>query len=994
MSQDPALAPSPQKQPSTFRSHWLNIRRKRFWLALTVVAYTLLGFFLVPVLISHYAEKAIEETTGRDAQIADVRFNPYVLSIDVSGFELSDRDGERLVGFDRLFVNFQASSLFRWAWTFREILIDSPYLFEERDPDGDSRLARLQAEMASRRPLNSEEKKESDLPRLLVGTIAITDGGARWLDHVPARTVDIEAGPVNVTVHELNTLPGRDGRQHVSVGLPGGARLDWDGTLVLQPFHSAGNISLSGGRMNLASAYLEAMLPLSKVAGMADLETAYRLSLDENGQLSARLENLQGKLSGFSLTGLEPTTDFLAVDRIELNDGSLSYPEHRIEIGSIEVGSPELTAWRDKEGQFSFEQLATADTVIEAKATTSNENSAAWDIRIREVRVKNGAMGWEDRSTEPVAAVALGDLELSLNDVSNQDNEQISVRSSLAFEGGGRAGFEGELIALPGFSLQGRLELAELPLSLGQPYLQQRLTVAIEDGALTTGLDLQVQADGAASAVGELEITALELRNTQEDESLLAWQQMKIDRYEVDSANATVRLSAVRFEQPYGRIRINKDLSSNLDGLVLEPEAAPDPTSKNGEEAELSLLVGGITVSEGAMDFSDLSLPLPFETQVSSMEGTVSTIDSQSVEPANIQLEGQVDEFGLARIEGSMDLLDPIRHTDVSVEFRNLLMTNLSPYSAAFAGREIDEGKLDLDLLYRIKDGQLAGQNDIVLSDFKLGGKVDSPDAVSLPLDLAVALLKNSDGVIDIELPVEGDVNDPEFRIGGVVWKAFSTLITKIVTAPFKLLGNLIGVDSEDFGQFQFLAGRHDLTPPEMEKISQLLKALVQRPNLAVDVSGVYDPVVDTPVLQYGKLRSLVFERMGRDPTVEAEKDELLSDEIRNVLESLFVEQFPEISLEQIRSGFSAPPLDDPEGDEVLDELAYAGELRDRLVDAQSVDPGQLQELARQRAQAVYDAFLANGSLDPARIRLSDPEETKSEDGEWVVMELGVADAP
>ena len=168
--------------------------------------------------------------------------------------------------------------------------------------------------------------------------------------------------------------------------------------------------------------------------------------------------------------------------------------------------------------------------------------------------------------------------------------------------------------------------------------------------------------------------------------------------------------------------------------------------------------------------------------------------------------------------------------------------------------------------------------------------------------------MKNSEGVIDVNLPVAGDINDPEFRIGGVVWQAFTTLITKIVTAPFKLLGNLIGIDSEDFGQFQFLAGRFDLTPPELEKIGQIREALAQRPELALEIGGVFDPAIDTPVLQYQRLRTAVFERMGRDPTVEAEQGELLSDEIRGVLESLFAESVPQTPLEEVKAAYSAPP--------------------------------------------------------------------------------------
>ena len=239
---------------------------------------------------------------------------------------------------------------------------------------------------------------------------------------------------------------------------------------------------------------------------------------------------------------------------------------------------------------------------------------------------------------------------------------------------------------------------------------------------------------------------------------------MEIDRYEIDSAETRAEISSLRFKQPYGRIEIREDLSTNVGDLLIET-ASEDAAEASMEAPAWSAVIGGIVIEDGSMDFSDLSLPLPFATRVTSLDGTISTIDNESNEPANIRLEGQVDEYGLARIEGGMNLLDPVAHTDVTVEFRNLLMTSLSPYSAQFAGREIDEGKLNLDLEYRIDGGQLDGQNSVVLSDLVLGKEVESPDAVSLPLGLAVALLKDSNGVIDIDLPVTGDINDPSSRL-------------------------------------------------------------------------------------------------------------------------------------------------------------------------------------------------------------------------------------
>jgi hypothetical protein len=543
--------------------------------------------------------------------------------------------------------------------------------------------------------------------------------------------------------------------------------------------------------------------------------------------------------------------------------------------------------------------------------------------------------------------------------------------------------------------VQGVASVTGLPLSLFQPYVEQQLAVLIDDGTVSTESEFLLEPDSTITTTGTLAIDDLSIDDSIEQESLLAWRKLQTDRYEADLLQGTLRLSRLDFDGLYGRIQIRQDQTTNLRSLV-----KPDPadSSASGSESRAadepsawSALIGGIVIADGSMDFSDLSLPLPFSTRISSLEGSISTIDSNSTEPANISLEGQVDENGLARIDGSIGVLDPIKHTDITLEFRNLLMSRFTPYTVQFAGREIDQGKMDLDLRYAIDQGRLNGQNKVVLSELVLGDEVDHPDAASLPLNLAVALLTDASGVIDVDLPIEGDINDPEFKIGGVIWKAFTGLITKIVSAPFRLLGQLIGIDSEDFGQFEFLAGRADLTPPELEKVQQISLALQERPELALEINGAYVAAVDAPALKYLRLRERVNELMEQDLVSQGGQDALLSEEIRGKLETLYMQRIPGADLDAIKSSHVNPPPGDPEGKPVLDELAYAADLRNRLLEAEEISTEDLEQLAMDRARSIREAFLAAGALEGGRIVLGDPVETESEDGEWVMMELGVA---
>jgi hypothetical protein len=972
---------------------WLSPRRKRFWALVLLLLYTISGFFLVPMLVKSQFIATARDDLGREVTVERVRFNPYVLSLEIDGFALVDPDGVTMADFDRLFVNLQLSSLTRWAWTFREISLDGLDVLVERFATGDSRLSRLLADQAARaEPSEPDSEDAGGLPRLLIQDLALNGGRLRFSDHVPEDRVDLEFGPVTVSVQELNTLPDREGQQAVNIILPPGARIGWQGSLDLNPLHSEGTLTVEGSHLDQTIAYLKAMLPLSEMQATLSLQTRYRVDETPDGDLDIQLDDLQANLSDVAVSGLEPNTEFVAFPSLELTGGKLRYPENTAGISRIRLTDPKLEAWLDESGSPSLLQLLPPEPAAEETPHDEPGDSDTWRLAIDEFTITGGSVAFADRSTVPQGALDLQDFSLTLRDISTDDQAVFPISLASRLLPGGSIGFDGQLSLLTEFSASGTASASDISLALLQPWVQQQVNIQINEGALETSTDLELKPDGAIEASGHLAVTGLRVDDAVENQPLVGWTRLEIDRFEANTTRNRIGLSLVTFEQPFGRLVINKDLTTNLSGLLVPTDPATAEADDGAvDAAPFAAIIGGIAVRDGAMDFSDLSLPLPFATKIHKLSGTISTVDTGSTEAANLRLEGQVDDYGLARIEGAMDLFDPLRSTDVTMEFRNLLMSNLSPYSIDFAGRAIDEGKLNLDLVYRIQDGQMQGQNAIIMSDLVLGEEVASENAVSLPLGLAVALLTDSNGVIDIDLPVEGDVTDPEFRIGGVIWKAVAGLITKVVSAPFRLLGSLIGIESEDFGQFQFLAGRADLTPPELEKIVQLRQALLQRPELAIEVGAVFDPEIDVPALQYQQLRSVVLEQLGADYANPDEEFQMLNEGIRAVFESLFIERFPDLPLESVKAKHRAPPEDDPDGDPVLDQLAYAADLRDQLLEAEPVGQPELENLANTRARAVRDAFLASGDFDEARIAIGAPVAVQSEDPEWVVMELGVA---
>ncbi len=282
-------------------------------------------------------------------------------------------------------------------------------------------------------------------------------------------------------------------------------------------------------------------------------------------------------------------------------------------------------------------------------------------------------------------------------------------------------------------------------------------------------------------------------------------------------------------------------------------------------------------------------------------------------------------------------------------------MTNLTPYSGRFAGRKVDSGKLSVDLEYKIKQRQLAGDNKVVINKLKLGERVESPEAVNLPLDLAIAILEDSDGVIDLDLPVTGNLDDPEFSYGRIIWKAIVNVLTKVVTAPFRALGNLLGISSDKLEAVEFDFGAATLLPPEQEKLKEIGQALAKRPALTLSVAPAYDLRKDTRALQELRIRRDVARQMGL--TVEADQEpgpvDIANPRAQDALESLYGDRFDKQGgVKAIKAEYEKPK----EGAKPIH-----ADMLERLTLQIPVTDAELKQLAQARGEAVKQTLIDAG---------------------------------
>lgn len=969
---------------------WVSPRRWPFWACLTVLLYTLGGFFGVPWLLERVATRQVA-ALDRTLSFGDIKVNPFLLTLRMQDTEMHDSDGALLFSYDDYFFNLQASSLFNWAWTFREIRLAGLQLNWERFAPGDDRFGRLIDSFPEDEDPH-QETNQPGLPRLIIHDLQIDDASMLLTDHLEHGKFDIELGPINAEVLNLSTLPDESGQQQVDITTESGGEIAWQGNLQLTPLQSSGKVTVKGRILSDLDHYLALFTSVRLTGANLDWGFSYHVEQAAGQPLSASIEDLQARFDDWKLFLPDEQEPLLELPQLQITGASLHWPQQTVDIAGIEVRQARMHLSAAADGRFNLDRMLAefAGDPAVAESGAAADSDAEWRANIKQFNLREATVQFSDLTKEPAAEIGVQDINLTVSDITNQPGSSLPVRASFALASGGTGQFDGQAVVLPEFSASGQVGLDDLQLAVAQPWINGLARITLDSGSLKLHGDVMTGPGQPGSFQGSVAISELSISDNRQQEKLTGWQQLLIDQVEVDLQANTAKTSAMKINRPYGRLEIARDQTTNLDGLMIEAAATGEIAAEQpGADEALAITVAGFEITDASLDFSDLSLPLPFAAAIRSLDGSISTLATDSEEPARVELEGQVNEYGLARIGGSLNAWDPTGFTDIQMTFRNLEMQRITPYTIEFAGWEIDAGRMDLELDYKINQGQLKGANDIVIREMTVGDKVENPSGTSLPLKFAVALLKDSNGVIDVALPVEGDLNDPSFRISGIVWRAIGNLLTKVVTAPFRLLGSLVGVDSEDFGTLHFSAGVAEISPPDREQLVKLAEAMQQRPELQLEVAGSYVEAVDKPALQTRQVDERIEQAVAG---LQSEGEELVTVKRRQVLEQQLANSDPALDLPALQAEYSRiPPGEDPEkADPVLDETAYLEALRQRLIELEPVPEAALLSLADARADAVMAQLTGDDSIAPlALTRLPSAAVDAADNGE-VPLELKV----
>jgi uncharacterized protein involved in outer membrane biogenesis len=959
------------------------IRRPWTWAvaALLVGGYAAAGFWLVPRLISSGVHDFVATHYHREAQLGAVSFNPFTLELEASGFAIPDADGGPLLSFERLYVRLDPISIVRGGLDFHAIDLTAPRIRLVRRPDGRVNIL----DLALPPEPGARPQPNAPPPRLWIAELAVRGGEATIVDNKRQTPLTLELKPIAFTLRNFSTRS--EGNAYALSALSTrGEGLDWRGTFGLAPVASQGSFALSHVKARTLTDIAAGQVPFEVSAGELGLNGSYELA--EHGESLA----LNAKLAELVLTGLGvrapgEAADAVTIPRLAVTGTTFDLGARTVAVGQVVLEQPHVTAVRAKDGQLSLMRLVPgAGTPAQPAAAsgpataTAGSGSTAWTITVPDIRIAGADLSLEDRAPTSPVTFHVAPLDLTIRGFASPASGALAVDLHTAVNDTGSVAVHGELTPSP---LAGHftVEAGALPLTALQPYVDDLTAMLIKSGTASLKGAVNLGAGGAVDFDGEAGVDGLRTTDKALDEDFIKWRSLKLSGLRVRTAPLAVKIREIVASEPYARVIVRPDGITNIKAVLAprataaEVAAAPAAGSKASGKpvpaaapasAPLPVEIGIVRVIRGSANFADFSIKPNFNTGIQELAGTIKGLSARPDARADVNLAGQVDRYAPVTITGKVNYFAAVSYTNLHVSFKNLELTGLSPYSGKFAGYRIDKGKLSADFNYLVENRKLDATHKIVVDQLQLGERVDSSEATNLPVKLAIALLKDRNGVIDLDLPVSGSLDDPEFRLAPLIWKVVVNLITKIATSPFKLLASLIG-GGEEISYVDFAPGTATLDAPAKAKLQTLAKALESRPALNVDVPLIVQPESDRTALADRRWRedlaARASRRLGAHASDPGAIDRLLATpkDYRSLLEDAYREVFGHRAEIPKPEAAAQAPAPDPQA-QAIAWLEAA--LRGRI----SVAPQDLDILAQQRASAVQAALLDGTGIDPARV--------------------------
>ncbi len=943
-----------------------GMKRAFTGVALVLICYSLLGFLILPGIAQRIANQQLANYATVPASLQRIEFNPFSLELTLFDLRIGALD-DRQLAFERLYLDLQWNSLWQRTLHLAAVQLVAPHAEVRFAEDGTLNLGQL-FDVPETQPSADDER---ELFPLRIDQLQLVRGHLAFRDRRPSEPIELVYDSLDLELHNLATRTDGSADARLTATGASGGRIDWQGDLNLQPLASRGQLQVSKLPLKDFWPYVRDAAPLVLREGSIDLSTRYHLDLSDG--LALTLDSAQAAVAPLALDSPDGRK-LVRLERLELSETTLDLARRQVSIGKLRSRHLETWAAREADGELNWQKLFAAgpspsnadEQIADSETQTAGE---PWQVLLQDAQLRDYRVHLADRVPDDEVQLELGPLNLDISDFDSLAARPFSLKLDTGVGRQGALQAQGQLQLNP---ISGQLAVTtrDIDLRIAQAYLSPLVSLELRSGMLSSELqvDLQGTEPLAFSVRGSVDATQLHTLDTINNRDFVKWQRLQLSGLDYQHPRS-LDIERIDLRQPYARFVVNPDLSTNLhDLLVKRDESAAQDASEQQAAEPLAIRIGGINIADGSANFADFSLRPPFVTAIQSLNGDIGVLSNREQKAASVNIAGKVDQYAPVSIKGSLTPFDPLQSLDIATSFRQVELTTLTPYSGKFAGYRIRKGRLNLDLHYRIEQGRLNAENKVVLEQLQLGEKVDSPDAVDLPVRLAVALLKDSKGTISIELPVQGNLNDPEFSVMPIVWQTLRNLVVRAAQAPFKFIAGLAGGGDADLSHVAFAGASSELDGNARKTLDTLAAALVERPALRLEVEGMANAVIDGPMLAEQRLQQefretqyRILQRRGDKVPPDPSEIRIETSDEAPLLEGIY------------RSRLNQQP---PAEWKELDDEQRAERMRQAVIDSWSDNAALLRRLSRERAAAIK-GYLVDAGLESERVYLLDTGTTE-----------------
>ena len=866
-------------------------RKILLWSVGLVLFYTVVGFLILPLIIKSVAVSQLSKRLGgREVTIQKVKLNPYVLSLTIRGLLIKDKDGQPFVSWDEVYVNFQLASFFQHPWVFKEVSTTKPFIRVQVNKDYTFNFSDLVTQFSTNAP-----SKEPPKPLALrIDRLRIAGAAASLTDLTPRTPFERRLGPIDVTLINFQTDPANKNPYSVAGTTDAGERFGWSGYFYLQPLRSQGDFSLENLSLNKYAPLYQDFFRFQIVDGTVDVHTSYHFEITATNKV-AWVTNSSMNLHSLKVTESKDGPTLLELPDFKLTGASLDTGAQTASMDSMSGTGARITVRRDKDASINLVEstrptvgISQSEGVLLMLRAVTNavtlflNTTNAWRGTLRDIEFHNCALELHDLANPRPVRLLLDNIDLSAKHISNQPGENMSASASLRWNTNGS--IKSDITAsLSPVAVDIQLALDKLELHPLDPYLEPRLDLLVLGSKLSMNGHIRMRVTNSElpdiSFQGDSHLDDFSTVDGAMGEDLLKWGSVRLSGMEARLNPETVNIKQASVEDAYVRVIIGTNKTINLLTALRmgptnvaaaptakesaaarkkkkeKPEAQVAESSTNSPFASLpKFSIGSVVLSNVNVQFTDRSVSPSVNMTVKEAGGTIDGLSSDQMGHATLKLFAKVDGVGPVEVSGTVNPISPTATNDIKILVKDVDLTPTSPYVGKFAGYHLEEGKLGMELEYHMQGRKLQSENRIVLDRFTFGDKVNSPDATKLPVRLAIAILKDRDGRIKLDVPIEGSLDDPQFRLHKVIISAIENILTKIATSPFSALGAVFGGHGEEIRYQDFDPGSAELQQAGKGKLDSLVKGLYERPGLQLEISGSIDPDADREGLRHRAL--------------------------------------------------------------------------------------------------------------------------------------------